>query len=98
MSSIMRRRSGVISAIGGLLQGWCFDSSNPVSRPGRWSKRLTLFSLPQSGLVQSGLSRVEVAATMWYKERTYFQLRAKTIMDQHPRATSEQYRREAVRY
>ena len=29
------RRSGFISAIGGLLQGWSFDSSNPVSRPGR---------------------------------------------------------------
>jgi hypothetical protein len=35
MSSIMRRRNGFISAIGGLLQGWSFDISNPVRQLSR---------------------------------------------------------------
>ena len=57
MSSIMRRRSGVFSAIGGLLQGESFDSSNPVSLADRLVKPLKPLQIARSGLVQSGLPR-----------------------------------------
>jgi hypothetical protein len=47
MSSIMRRRSGFISAIGGLLQGWSFDSSKSCRQADRLQPPLIVYPSPE---------------------------------------------------